>query len=422
MKKILSVRSIFLLAISFALTFLFSAKPVQANDFDLIEVGEVVTKTIEPEKDYSFNVIATENAYYTMEVLSATHEEYWTYMEGMNSGYYSAGEEMNCYINNHHADSDLTITFRMVLKNCVEHGQLTTKGKTYKADMAAGEVHRYSFCADKTTTYCISYGVTDYNDGTDFQIYDANMNKVDDMGFFSNKFPPLYGGYRLVKCKKGKIYYVCFDATSSENPVPVSVQYNYGYPTKIKSITPSGSGLKITWNKCSDASGYYIYRYTSSNFYKEPAFNKSKPIKTITKASTCSYVDSKRTNGKTCNYLVIPFKKSSSKKVTYGNCEYYEKYYYLSPVSGIKATNVKGKKIKVSWKKNSKCMGYQVKYTLGSKSKTVNIPRYDELKKTIASLKKGKTYKIYVRSYYRDDEYTIFYSKWSSAKSVKVKK
>lgn len=79
----------------------------------------------------------------------------------------------------------------------------------------------------------------------------------------------------------------------------------------------------------------------------------------------------------------------------------------------IKAKNLKGKKIQVTWKKVTNATKYQVRAVVGKKKITKNT------KKTKYVLKKlqNKTYKISVRAYGKAG-----YGKWSKVKKVKVKK
>ncbi|MBQ0018764.1 MAG: leucine-rich repeat domain-containing protein [Clostridiales bacterium] len=91
------------------------------------------------------------------------------------------------------------------------------------------------------------------------------------------------------------------------------------------------------------------------------------------------------------------------------------------PVLTSGTKNIARKKIVVKWKKNSTCTGYQVKYVTGSTTKTVKVTSKSTLSKTLKKLKKGKTYKVYVRCYKTIDGKT-YYSAYSTAKSVKVKK
>lgn len=75
-----------------------------------------------------------------------------------------------------------------------------------------------------------------------------------------------------------------------------------------------------------------------------------------------------------------------------------------------KAQNLKGKKVKITWKKVKGATKYQVK--VGTKKKTTK-----KLKLTIKVAKK-KTYKVRVRAYKKG----AGYGKWSNVKKVKVTK
>lgn len=79
-----------------------------------------------------------------------------------------------------------------------------------------------------------------------------------------------------------------------------------------------------------------------------------------------------------------------------------------------KAKNLKGKKVKVTWKTVKGATKYQVRAVLGKKAvkKTTTKLNY-----TFKNLKKNKTYKVSVRAYNKAG-----YGKWSNAKKVKVTK
>ncbi len=91
------------------------------------------------------------------------------------------------------------------------------------------------------------------------------------------------------------------------------------------------------------------------------------------------------------------------------------------PVLTTGTKNIAKRKIVVKWKKNSTCTGYQVKYVTGSTTKTVKVRGKSTLSKTLKSLKKGKTYKVYVRCYKTVGSKT-YYSPYSTYKKVKVRK
>ncbi len=85
----------------------------------------------------------------------------------------------------------------------------------------------------------------------------------------------------------------------------------------------------------------------------------------------------------------------------------------------------KGKKLKVSWKKDSKANGYQIQYSTDKKFKksvkSITISNNKTTSKTISNLKKGKQYYVRVRSYTKNKSQKL-YGTWSNTKrSSKIK-
>lgn len=95
--------------------------------------------------------------------------------------------------------------------------------------------------------------------------------------------------------------------------------------------------------------------------------------------------------------------------------------------AGTKLTSVKnykGKKLKASWKKNTKGTGYQIQYSTSSKfksAKTVTVKGYKSTSKTITKLTKNKKYYVRVRTYKTVGKVN-YYSGWSNTKSITIKK
>ena len=91
-------------------------------------------------------------------------------------------------------------------------------------------------------------------------------------------------------------------------------------------------------------------------------------------------------------------------------------------LTGVK--NYKGKKLKASWKKNTKGTGYQIQYSTSSKfksAKTVTVKGYKSTSKTITKLTKNKKYYVRVRTY-KTVSKVNYYSGWSNVKSITIKK
>lgn len=94
-----------------------------------------------------------------------------------------------------------------------------------------------------------------------------------------------------------------------------------------------------------------------------------------------------------------------------------------SKVTVSKATNVKGKKMKVTWKKVSSVQGYEICYgtnsTFTKNKKTVTV-KASTKSKTISKLKK-KTYYVRVRAFTKVNGKKV-YGTWSQKKKVQIKR
>ena len=81
-------------------------------------------------------------------------------------------------------------------------------------------------------------------------------------------------------------------------------------------------------------------------------------------------------------------------------------------------------KMTVKWKKNAVGTGYQIQYSTSSKftsPKKVTVTKNTTLSKTIGSLAKGKKYYVRIRTY-KTVGSTKFYSGWSAAKAVTIRR
>ena len=179
-------------------------------------------------------------------------------------------------------------------------------------------------------------------------------------------------------------------------------------PAATSSLTTENlsDGIKLTWKKVTDATGYYIYR-------------NGKQIKKITSGSTLTYKDTgAKTNGTKYVYKVVAYAGTGTSTLSKEVTTYYTK---RPVISSVKAGT---KQFTVIWSKNSKASGYQVQYSTTSGftkgNKTVTVTSASTVKKVVKSLTAGKTYYVRVRAY-KTLSGTKIYSAWSAKKSVKVK-
>lgn len=169
--------------------------------------------------------------------------------------------------------------------------------------------------------------------------------------------------------------------TPKPTPKPVKVS-----ATSIKSLTNTGSYIKVTYKKISGVSGYYIYRKSGKGSFKK--------IATTTKTS---YSDKKAVkNGTKYQYKVVAYKKVSGKNVK-AKASGIKSIIRLSNASLKSKKTVKkyktSKDIKFTFKKNKYATGYQIKYTTGKKTVT------KKTKKLSLTLKKVSGKYVYIRCY-----------------------
>lgn len=177
----------------------------------------------------------------------------------------------------------------------------------------------------------------------------------------------------------------------------------------ISSITNASTGVKLKWKKSSKATGYYVYRKTSSGSWKK--------IKTIKKNTMVSYTDTTAKNGTTYSYKVTAYsgkttKSSSTKKITRVDVPTMSSLVSKSCVSlTAKVTSTK------------KMSGYQIQYStsksFGSSAVTVKLSSGTSASKTVKALKSGKKYYVRARAY-KTVSGKKYYPAWSSAKAVKI--
>ncbi len=247
-----------------------------------------------------------------------------------------------------------------------------------------------------TPTVNVSYG-------------DFSLNELEGTGYtvtYSNNTKP---GVAKVKIT-GDSEHFTGSVTATFNILPAK--------TTISSLASTSKGVKLTWKKVTGATGYYIYRKTGSGKYTK--------VKTITKASTVSWMDTgAKTNAQKYRYKIYAYKKSGT-KVLKSAASKAKVTYYVKMVTLSSAKNSASKKVLVKWKKNAKATGYQIQYSTSSKftssmTKTTTVKKAATVKKTISGLTKGKTYYVRVRAY-KTVSGKKYYSAWSSKKSVKISK
>lgn len=209
-------------------------------------------------------------------------------------------------------------------------------------------------------------------------------------------------------------YYLCFSKVYNNDTAVYNftVSYEMDGPTSVTAKASSYNALKVTAKKSGTITGYNIRYRKGSGSWKTVTVkgnkNLSKTIKGLTPGSYKVQVRTYSTaSGK--NYYSA---WSGSKSVS---CK-------LKTPTSVKVTNSSSKALKITAKKSQTITGYNIRYKKGSGSwKNVTVKGNKNLNKTIKKLKKGSTYKVQVRTYSKISGKN-YYSSWSTAKSVKIKK
>jgi uncharacterized protein YjdB len=184
-------------------------------------------------------------------------------------------------------------------------------------------------------------------------------------------------------------------------------------PASITAASAGYNSIKISWSKVSGATGYELYRATSSS-------GTYSRVATVTGGSTLSYINTGRTAGTTYYYKVRAYVTSGSTNVPSS----FSSVKSAKPVPATPAITTASagyNSVKISWGKVSGATGYQI-YRATSKegtySRIATITSGSTVTYTNKSLTTGRTYYYKVRAY-RTVNGTNVYGSFSSVKSVK---
>ena len=215
--------------------------------------------------------------------------------------------------------------------------------------------------------------------------------------------------YKDTSATAGKTYYYRVCAVSktdvkSSYCSAKSVLAKLAKPEVKVSNTESSGKVKLSWEKVSGASKYYVYRATSKS-------GKYTKVKSTTSAS---FTDSDAKVGKKYYYKVKAIHKSSSANSEYSDIE--------SATRDLARPDVKVKLSKgdpkLEWKKISGAKEYKI-YRATSKNGTYKaIKTTSKTSYTDKSVKAGKTYYYKVVAVYKSSKAN---SAYSSIDSIKAK-
>ena len=173
------------------------------------------------------------------------------------------------------------------------------------------------------------------------------------LGFESNSFA-------ITKDSTRTTYY---GMTSQQKPGSTSIH-----------VANTNDGIKISWDKVSDASGYYIYR-KSGFFYSQ--------LSEVNGNSTIEFIDKTAENGETYTYAVTAFNDAGESGKDSAEIM------RLSSPTISKLYNTAAKVLRIKWNKNSKAKYYEIQYAENitfSKAKAVTTDNKETITYDIKNL------------------------------------
>ncbi|MGG0176395.1 fibronectin type III domain-containing protein [Gottfriedia acidiceleris] len=179
-------------------------------------------------------------------------------------------------------------------------------------------------------------------------------------------------------------------------------------PTSVKAASSSYNSVKTSWAAVSGASGYEVYRATSST----GTYSK------VGTTTSTSFNNTGLSTNKTYYYKIKSYRMLGSTKY-YSN---YSSVVSAKPIPSVptnfNVTRVNSTSAKTTWSSVSGASGYEVYRSTSSTGTYSLVKTTTSLSYTNSGLTTGKTYYYKVRSY-RTVGSTKVYSGWTVIKSVK---
>ncbi len=190
---------------------------------------------------------------------------------------------------------------------------------------------------------------------------------------------------------------------------------------KVTKLENTAKGVTVTWAVSANATGYEIYRSVNNGSFSKV---QTLYIKGANTQKTLGYVDSKaKTNGTKYTYRIVAVRTLGN--VTVKSAAGASKFgYYMKAPAVTKLANSASKTLKVTYGKNAKATGYEIRYSLKSNmtgAKTIKVKGAAKVAANVTKLVKNKRYYVSVRCYKTVGKVT-YYSAWSAAKNTVVKK
>ena len=276
---------------------------------------------------------------------------------------------------------------------------------------AAGDL--YFTPSSKWAEYIECYG-WEYDIGDWLYTYQSGGWYGDESRFnYGNEYEARLIFDGLFIANDGNLYYFkdgmfdkTFNGTASYDGISYTVKagkvVGLASIPKLSSVSNTTSGIQLKWSKVTDATGYILYRKTSSGSWSR--------IADIKNGSTVSYIDKTAKSGTTYTYTIRAYsgRYMSDWKTT--------KTIKRLADPTVSATSNITAGVQVKWSKVTGATGYIVyrKTGTGSWSRVADIKSGSTVSYTDKTAKSGTTYTYTVRAYSGS---TI--GDWSSTKTVK---
>ena len=278
--------------------------------------------------------------------------------------------------------SGLTAIEEGVFTSCSGLSSLTIPGNITRISSFA------FYSCSGLTNVTISGSVTTIGDWVFYA-----CDKLEKAYFLGNA--PVMGHMVFDGCKSN--FTVCYlkGKTGFTNPwhgYPTAAITTPAAPASVKAASAGYNSIKTTWAAVSGASGYEVYRATSSS----GTYSK---VAAIAGSSSVAYINTGLTTGKIYYYKVRAYRLMGSAKVYSGFSAVSSARPVPMAPTGIKAARASATSVKVSWNTVAGATGYEVYRATASGGAYSLVKTTAWLNWTNAGLTTGRTYYYKVRAY-----------------------
>ena len=175
-----------------------------------------------------------------------------------------------------------------------------------------------------------------------------------------------------------------------------------GIPTSLKAVSSSYNSINTSWGGVTGASGYEVYRATSSKG----------SYSLISRTAAKSYNNTGLTTNSNYYYKVRAYRMVGTAKVYSGFSTTISSKPIPATPTNVKATRISSKSIKLTWSAVTGANGYEVYRATSSTGTYSLLSRMSYSYYTNSGLITGKTYYYKMRSYRNVGKIRV-YSNWS---------